>query len=167
MVKVESTDEVSKVLSFLNKHEINCVPRTGASATEGGLETIAENTVVVDGSQMNKIIKIDSQNMIATLQCGVNLGSLEEKLRSMGLTTGHSPQSKPLAQMGGLVSTRSIGQFSTLYGAIEDMVVGTEAVFSDGTISKIKNVPRRACGPDIRHIIIGNEGSLVISLRSL
>ena len=160
VVKVESTDEVSKVLSFLNKHEINCVPRTGASATEGGFETIAENTVVVDGSQMNKIIKIDSQNMIATLQCGVNLGSLEEKLRSMGLTTGHSPQSKPLAQMGGLVSTRSIGQFSTLYGAIEDMVVGTEAVFSDGTISKIKNVPRRACGPDIRHIIIGNEGSL-------
>ena len=78
MVKVESTDEVSKVLSFLNKHEINCVPRTEASATEGGLEAIAENTVVIDGSQMNKIIKIDSQNMIATLQCGVNLGSLEE-----------------------------------------------------------------------------------------
>ena len=40
------------------------------------------------------------------------------------------------------------------------MVVGLEAVFANGTITKIKNVPRRACGPDIRHVIIGNEGAL-------
>ena len=45
-------------------------------------------------------------------------------MRELGLTTGHSPQSKPVAHMGGLVATRSIGQFSTLYGGIEDMVVG-------------------------------------------
>ena len=76
------------------------------------------------------------------------------------VTTGHSPQSKPIAQMGGLVATRSIGQFSTLYGGIEDMVVGLEAVFADGTITRIKNVPRRAVGPDIRHVVIGNEGAL-------
>lgn len=73
---------------------------------------------------------------------------------------GHSPQSKPVAQMGGLASTRSIGQFSTLYGGIEDMVVGLECVFPDGHISRIKNVPRRAGGPDIRHIAIGNERAL-------
>jgi alkyldihydroxyacetonephosphate synthase len=62
--------------------------------------------------------------------------------------------------MGGLVATRSIGQFSTLYGGIEDMVVGLEAVFPGGEITRIKNVPRRAAGPDIRHIVIGNEGAL-------
>ena len=62
--------------------------------------------------------------------------------------------------MGGLVATRSIGQLSTLYGGIEDLVVGLEAVFPDGTVSRIKNVPRRAAGPDIRHVVIGNEGAL-------
>nr|HEK5462921.1 FAD-binding oxidoreductase [Escherichia coli] len=95
-----------------------------------------------------------------TAQCGVPLEVLENALREKGYTTGHSPQSKPLAQMGGLVATRSIGQFSTLYGAIEDMVVGLEAVLADGTVTRIKKVPRRAAGPDIRHIIIGNEGAL-------
>ncbi|MBW9309713.1 FAD-dependent oxidoreductase [Escherichia coli] len=40
--------------------------------------------------------------------------------------------------MGGTVATRSIGQFSTLYGAIEDMVVGLEAVLADGTVTRIK-----------------------------
>ena len=98
--------------------------------------------------------------MMATAQCGVRLQELEDTLREQGLTTGHSPQSKPLAQMGGLVATRSIGQFSTLYGGIEDLVVGLEAVFPDGTVTRIKNVPRRAAGPDIRHVVIGNEGAL-------
>jgi alkyldihydroxyacetonephosphate synthase len=40
------------------------------------------------------------------------------------------------------------------------MVVGLEAVFPGGEVTRIKNVPRRAAGPDIRHIVIGNEGAL-------
>ncbi|MCG8687269.1 MAG: FAD-binding oxidoreductase [Desulfobacterales bacterium] len=160
VLKPETPEQVSKILAYLNTNKINCVPKTGGSATEGGLETRKENSVVIDGSAMNKIIDIDPYNMMATAQCGVNLEVLENKAREQGLTTGHSPQSKPLAQMGGLVATRSIGQFSTLYGGIEDMVIGLEAVFPNGEITKIKNVPRRACGPDIRHIIIGNEGAL-------
>ncbi len=152
--------EVAAVLSFANDNGINVVPRTGRTATEGGLETVLPDTVVVDGSRMNTIVDIDPVNMMVTAQCGVQLQVLEDTLRGQGLTTGHSPQSKPLAQVGGLVATRSIGQFSTLYGGIEDMVVGLEAVFPDGTISRVKNVPRRAAGPDIRHIIIGNEGAL-------
>ena len=160
VVKVQNANQLASLLKYLNANRINCVPRTGSSATEGGLETVIENSVVIDGSDMKKIVKIDTYNMQATAQCGVNLETLEEELRQQGYTTGHSPQSKPLAQMGGLVATRSIGQFSTLYGGIEDMVLGLEAVFPNGEITRIKSVPRRACGPDIRHIIIGSEGAL-------
>lgn len=160
VVYVESTEEVAKVLKFANEHKINVVPRTGHSATEGGLETAVPDSIVVDGSRMNKILNIDTYNMQATCQCGVTLEVLENRLRELGYTTGHSPQSKPLAQMGGLTATRSIGQFSTLYGGIEDMVVGLEAVFPGGIVTRIKNVPRRAAGPDLRHVIIGNEGAI-------
>ncbi len=160
VVYLRNKNEVAAVLKFANEHNINLVARTGDSATEGGLETAVENSIVADGSEMNKIIKIDPYNMQATCECGTSLQDLEDELREQGYTTGHSPQSKPLAQMGGLVATRSIGQFSTLYGGIEDMVVGLEAVFPTGEITKIKDVPRRAAGPDIRHVIIGNEGAL-------
>jgi len=160
VVHVRSTDEVSQVLAFAQEHGVNVVARTGGTATEGGLETPVENSIVVDGGEMNAILKIDAYNMQATVQCGVPLQALEDEVRKLGLTTGHSPQSKPIASMGGLVATRSIGQFSTLYGGIEDMVVGCEVVFPGGAVSRIKNVPRRAAGPDIRHIVIGNEGAL-------
>ncbi|MGO9964748.1 MAG: FAD-binding oxidoreductase [Acidimicrobiales bacterium] len=160
VVAVTSTEEVAKVLRFANEHLINVVPRTGITSTEGGLETIVEDTIVVDGSPMNKIVEVDPVNMMVTAQCGACLEVVEDAVRLQGLTTGHSPQSKPLAQMGGLTATRSTGQLSTLYGGIEEMVVGLEAVFPDGTVCRIKNVPRRAVGPDIRHIVIGNEGAL-------
>ena len=160
LVRVKSTEEVSKLLAFCNENKINVIPRTGGSSIEGGLENAVENAVIIDGSEMNEIIKIDTTNMMVTAQCGVCLEYLEQKLRAMGYTTGHSPQSKPLAQMGGLVATRSIGQFSTLYGGIEDMLVGLQFVLPDGHIARIKNVPRRAAGPDIRHVPMGSEGAL-------
>lgn len=155
-----STEEVQKLLMYCNENRINVIPRSGCTATEGGLENWKEQTLVIDAKNLKDIIKIDTYNMQATVQAGVQLQTLEDELRKLGYTTGHSPQSKPVAQYGGLVATRSIGQFSTLYGAIEDMLVGLECVFPDGHICRIKNVPRRSGGPDIRHIVLGNEGTL-------
>jgi alkyldihydroxyacetonephosphate synthase len=160
IVYPHSAEVVSAVLAWANERRVPVVPRTGRTATEGGLETVLEGSIVLDGSRMDRIISIDPVNMQATGQCGVILQTLEDEVRKLGLTTGHSPQSKPLAQLGGLTATRSTGQLSTLYGGIEDMVVGLEAVFPDGGITRIKNVPRRAAGPDIRHVVIGNEGAL-------
>ncbi len=155
-----STDQVAALLAFAHRELVAVVPRSGGTSTEGGLETIVEDALVIDGSRMDRILEIDTDDMMATVQCGTPLQSLEDRLRPLGLTTGHSPQSKPLAQLGGLVATRSIGQFSTLYGAIEDMVVGLEAVLPGGRVVRVKNVPRRAAGPDVRHVLIGNEGAL-------
>lgn len=160
IVYPRTTAEVAQVLAMCNEHGINVIPRAGQTATEGGLENWKEDTLVVDGRDLNRILQIDEYNMQATVEAGVTLQNLEDELNKLGLTTGHSPQSKPVAKYGGLVATRSIGQFSTLYGGIEDMVVGLECVFPDGHVSRIKNVPRRAGGPDIRHIVIGNEGAL-------
>lgn len=157
IVKPQNTQKVSEVLAYLNEEKIDIVPRTGGSSVTMSIEP-QENGVIMDGSDMNQIIKIDEKNRIVTAQCGVPLEYLEDVLNKKGYTTGHYPQSLPLASLGGLVATRSIGQFSTLYGGIEDCVIGLEAVLADGTIIRIKNVPRRSTGPDLRQVFIGSEG---------
>jgi len=162
VVKPESVPQLSQVMKYLNEHHIIAIPKTGGSCATSGLEVIDPNTVVVDISGMNKIIDFSTENMTVTVQCGVALEYLEEYLNKRGYTTGHFPQSLPMAQVGGLTATRSIGQFSTYYGGIEDMVVGLEAVMPNGDVARIKNVPRRAAGPDIRHIFIGSEGTLAL-----
>lgn len=162
VVVAEDVNDISAVVKFCNENGISIIVKTGATCSEDQLLTINDHTVMVDASKLNKIIAIDAENMMATVQCGVPLAELEDQVRKLGLTTGHCPQSQPLAQMGGLVASRSIGQFSTYYGAIEDMVCGMEVVLNDGSAIRIRNVPRRAAGPDLRQIFIGSEGSLGI-----
>ena len=94
-----------------------------------------------------------------TVGAGVPLATLEAWLGKRGYTTGHYPQSIDLALVGGLVATRSSGQFSTRYGSIEDLVAGLEAVLPDGQVVRISSQPRRAVGPDLRQLWIGSEGA--------
>ena len=113
VVYPESTQEVAGLLELAHRERVAVVPRTGGTSTEGGLETVVEDSIVVDGSRMDRILSVDVEDMMVTVQCGVPLRVLEEVLEQEGLTTGHSPQSKPLAKMGGLVATRSIGRPSS------------------------------------------------------
>lgn len=155
-----SKEEIARVLRYCNENGVAVIPRTGQSGYEGLLTAVTGDCIVLDGSQVNRILKIDYENMMATCECGVPLALLEETLQREGYTTGHSPQSLPVAQMGGLVATRSTGQFSTYYGGIEDLLCGLEAVLPDGRSVRIRNVPRRASGPDLRHFFLGSEGAL-------
>jgi FAD/FMN-containing dehydrogenase len=159
VVKPRATEEVSKALAFLNQHRIDTVPRTGGSSVTQSIEP-EEGGVILDGSEMNEIIILNEQDMMITARCGTPLDQLENYLNERGYTSGHFPQSLPLAHLGGLIATRSIGQFSTLYGGIEDILMGLEAVLADGEIIRIKNSPRRSVGPDLRHLFIGSEGML-------
>src|SRR5215472_15493460 len=81
-----STADVAAVLRFAEENLVNVVPRTGRTATEGGLETVIEDSLVVDGSRMNAILSIDPTDMMATAQCGVRLQELEDIVRAQGLT---------------------------------------------------------------------------------
>ena len=159
VVKVKNTAELSNVMKFLNDNNVDIVPRTGGSSVTRGIEP-QEGGVIVDASEMNELFELNEKDMFVRAGCGMALVYIENYLNERGYTTGHSPQSLPMAQLGGLVATRSIGQFSTLYGGIEDMVLGLEAVMADGEVVRIKNVPRRSTGPDLRHVFIGNEGML-------
>lgn len=158
ILKIRTKEEAMKVMKFINENDIISVPRTGGSGVCLGLET-PKHSVVVDLSEMNKIIEINEENFTATVESGVPLQVLEDTLNKKGYTTGHFPQSLPLAQMGGLVATRSIGQFSTMYGGIEDMLVGIDGVLPNGEFTSIKNNPRKSTGPDLRHIWLGSEGA--------
>ena len=134
------------------------MPYGGGSGVTGGAVPEAES-VVLDLGDMNRILRLDAENMTVTVQPGVFLADLEAWVNERGFITGHYPQSIDVAQVGGLVATFSAGQFSTKYGNIEDMVAGLEAVLPSGEVMRVQYLPRRAVGPDLRQLWVGSEGA--------
>ncbi len=159
VVRPGAAEEVAAVLRTLRGTGVAVVPYGGGSGVAGGAQPVPDG-VVLDLGELNQIVALDEENLTVTVQAGVVLGKLEAWLNQRGYTTGHYPQSIDRAQVGGLVATRSAGQFSTRYGNIEDLVVGVEAVLPDGTVTHTMSLPRRAVGPDLRQLWIGSEGAL-------
>ena len=159
IVFAETTGDVAAMVKYCREHNCNLIVRAGASSSEGLLEA-HEESLMLDVSRLDKLVNIDTYNMMATVGAGYSMQKLEDEVNKYGLTTGHSPQSRPLALLGGLVATNSIGQFSTYYGGIADMVSSLEVVLTDGTVIRTRDVPRRSAGPDLNHIFIGSEGAL-------
>ena len=60
IVMARSTEQVAAILRFAGEHAINVIPRTGGTATEGGLESAVPDSIIIDGSAMNEIVNIDA-----------------------------------------------------------------------------------------------------------
>ncbi|WP_449355329.1 FAD-binding oxidoreductase [Virgibacillus natechei] len=161
VVLPKSTNEIAALLQFLNEKGIAAIPYGGGSGVNGGSQPNNES-VIIDMGNMSDIIELNEENLTVTAKPGIIHRDLEDYLNKHGYISGHYPQSIGLAQIGGLVATRSAGQFSTKYGNIENLVVGLEAVLPTGEIVRVKNVPRRSAGPDLRQLLIGSEGTLGI-----
>lgn len=162
VVQPKDADEISKVLKLCNENNVPVIPYGGGSGVLGGAETVKENTLVIDITKLDKILDYSDDSLTITCEAGVYLKDLEHYANEKGYILGHYPQSIDLAQMGGLVATRSTGQFSTKYGGIEDLLLGLKAVLPNGEIINIKSNPRRAVGPDLRHLFMGSEGFIGI-----
>lgn len=162
VVQPATTEEVSKILKFCHDHTITVVPYGGGSGVLGGAETITKDSLVVDLTKLDQILELNETNLSVTCQAGVFINQLEAYVNEKGYILGHYPQSIDLAQMGGLVATRSTGQFSTKYGGIEDLLLGLDAVLANGDMVHIKTNPRRSVGPDLKHLWLGSEGFIGI-----
>lgn len=158
-VRPRSTAEVALALRVLARAGVGVVPRGGGSGVVGGAEAPSD-AVVIDLGALDRIFELDEENLYVRVGAGVVLERLEAWLAERGYTTGHQPQSIAYAHVGGLVATRSSGQFSTKYGNIEDLVAGLEVVLPDGEVVRMSAIPRRAVGPDLRALWIGSEGTL-------
>ncbi|MEI7590557.1 MAG: FAD-binding oxidoreductase [Deltaproteobacteria bacterium] len=158
-----SRHDLEKIILICEERKILVVPFGGGTSVVAGVESLPSAGVIacVDMARMNKITAINETAMYASVEAGKFGPELEKELNEKGYTLGHFPQSFEFSTVGGWVATRSAGQNSTYYGKIEDLTIGLEIVTPKGVV----NIPaqtHKACGPDIKNIIVGSEGALGI-----
>lgn len=161
VARPESIGQVRALMAFADRHKVPVAPFGAGSGVCGGFLP-DERSIVIDMGRMNELLEIDETSLYARVQAGMMGNAFEAALNERGYTMGHFPQSIDLSTVGGWVSTRAAGQFSSRYGSIEDMLLGLEVVLANGDAVSIKPSPRRSTGPDLRHLFLGAEGTLGI-----
>jgi alkyldihydroxyacetonephosphate synthase len=159
VVRPAGVADVQTTLRLAREAGVAVVPFGLGSGVVGGV-LAAPGQVILDMGAMNATRLIDEVNLLAAFDAGKNGLQAEQDVAAKGLTIGHWPQSVAISSVGGWIATRASGQFSTANGNIEDIVHSIEAVLPDGELVVLGKGPRASAGPDLRHLMLGSEGTL-------
>lgn len=86
IVKPQNTEQVKQIIDLANKTKTPLVPvSSGGPHIKGGSAPSAPETVMVDLSEMNKILNINRQHRMVVVEPGVTYGVLEKALAAEGL----------------------------------------------------------------------------------
>ncbi len=159
VVRPANVADVQTVVRIASATKTPLIPFGLGSGVVGGVIT-SPDCILLDMGAMTGTRFIDPDNLLASFEAGKNGLEAEQDLAKLGLTAGHWPQSIAVSTVGGWVATRASGQFSTAYGNMEDIVYAIEAVLPDGSLVTLGKGPRASAGPDLRHLMLGSEGTL-------
>lgn len=164
VVYPRSEEDVVKIINYCNAKRIAVIPWGAGSSVTRALEA-SKGGIALDMSRhMTDILSLNAEDSTVTVEAGILGPDIEKYLNERGYTCGHFPQSFEFSTVGGWVAARGAGQASTGYGRIEDMVVGLKAVTPAGIISA-GHYPAASVGGDIRHFLMGSEGTLGVITR--
>jgi glycolate oxidase len=156
----ENVKDVVNVMRIANENRIPVVPRGAGSGLTGGSIPI-NGGIVLSFESMNRIKKIDIENLTAVVEPGVVTGELHRRVESMGLFYPPDPASLDFCTLGGNVAENAGGLRAVKYGVTKDYVLGLEVVLPDGSVVKpgLETV-KGVVGYDLVRLFVGSEGTL-------
>jgi glycolate oxidase len=162
VVQPPDTKRVASVLRIAWDNNVPVTPRGGGTGLSGGALPV-RGGIVLSTKQLNRIIEIDQNNLMAVVEPGVITQEFQEAVEEVGLFYPPDPASRGSCYLGGNLAECSGGPRAVKYGVTKDYVTGIEAVLSDGTLIRhggklLKNVT----GYNLTQTIIGSEGTLAV-----
>jgi glycolate oxidase len=155
-----STEEVSGVMRLATKHRVAVVPRGAGTGLSGGAAGV-EGALTIAFTRMNRILEIDTANLVAVVQPGVINAELKDAVAKQGLFYAPDPASYESCSIGGNIGTNAGGLCCVKYGVTRDAVLSLEVVLADGRVIRTggRNV-KDVAGYALTHLFIGSQGTL-------
>ncbi|MFB8272788.1 FAD-binding oxidoreductase [Streptomyces sp. NPDC055955] len=163
-VRVTDAGEVQQVVRACAALSVPVVTRGAGTGLSGGANA-TDGCLVLDLSRMNRILEIDTENLLAVVQPGVVNNDLKAAVAEHGLWYPPDPASAPWSTIGGNVSTNAGGLCCLKYGVTRDYVLGLEAVMGGpaGEYGSRVRFGRRTTkgvsGYDLTGLFVGSEGT--------
>ncbi len=157
-----TTDAVAPVMKIAWEENIAVTPRAGGTGLSGGALPLFGG-IVLGIERLDKILEIDTDNLMAVVEPGVITQELQEAVEKVGLYYPPDPASRGSCRLAGNLAESAGGPHAVKYGITRDYVTGIEAVLADGTvIHHGGKLLKNATGYNLTQLIIGSEGTLAV-----
>ena len=165
-----SVSEVSVILRACHEARVAVIPYGGGTGLVGG-QVMGAGMVplVLSLERMKAIRHIYASENVLIAEAGAILADVQDAAQSKERLFPLSLASEGSARIGGLLACNAGGVNVLRYGNARDLVLGLEVVLADGRIwHGLKRLRKDNTGYDLRHLMIGSEGTLgVITAASL
>jgi len=158
VVFCETNDDVAFVVTQADRHAVPVIPFGVGSSLEGHLLAV-QGGVSVDLSRMNRVLRVNPEDLTVTVQAGVTRMALNREIKDTGLFFPIDPGAD--ATLGGMAATRASGTNAVRYGTMRENVLGLTVVTATGEVVHTGTRARKSsAGYDLTRLYVGSEGTL-------
>ena len=164
VMEPDSTEAVAAIMQYAYDKNIPVTTRGSGTGLCGGCVPLYGG-ILLSTARLNRILEIDTDNLMATVEPGVILLDFQETVEKMGFLYAPDPGERS-ATIGGNVATNAGGMRAVKYGVTRDHVTGMEVVLPNGDIVQLGGkIAKNSSGYSLLHLMIGSEGTLGIMTK--
>ncbi|MCF6287860.1 MAG: FAD-binding oxidoreductase [Proteobacteria bacterium] len=158
--------QVQTIVKLANKLAFKIIPSGGRTGYSGGA-VATNNEFILSLEKMRNILDFNADDAQVTVQAGVITEQLHNFAQAQGWFYPVDFASSGSSQIGGNIATNAGGIRVLRYGMTRDYVAGLKVVTATGAIINLnRGLIKNASGYDLRHLMIGSEGTLGIIVEA-
>lgn len=163
VVLPRDVDDIVAALEVCRRFDVPLLMRGGGTSQNGQCVNVA---IVIDTSKyMNRVLAVDPQARIATVEPGVVCDALRDAAEQHGLTFGPDPATHSRCTLGGMIGNNSCGAHSVMAGKTVENIEALEILTYDGLRLRVGPTSEQ----ELADIITagGRRGEIYAALKTL